>query len=194
MLRRLSPSLTCELLQVRQLDATVLSLKQHRQQSQSSLVKALEQENASLKQELEAQKELAKVLTNIFLNMPRVCQLQFFLHVVRVFQGCEAGPGHAELESLQQENEALRTQMARLSTQLLEVGHGGNFSLVFLLSLIILSVDILHIFLSQLSYSSPFLSRHFRLSWSAFCLRRPTGCRGDRIAEKIPTTCRYRAT
>ncbi|XP_027130775.1 ninein isoform X1 [Larimichthys crocea] len=79
---------------VRQLDATVLSLKQHRQQSQSSLVKALEQENSSLKQELEAQKELAK--------------------------GCEAGPGHAELESLQQENEALRTQMARLSTQLLE--------------------------------------------------------------------------
>lgn len=180
-------------MQVRQLDATVLSLKQHRQQSQSSLVKALEQENASLKQELEAQKELAKVLTNIFLNTPRVCQLQFFLHVVRVFQGCEAGPGHAELESLQQENEALRTQMARLSTQLLEVGF-GVFTNVFMLSLIILFVNILHIFLSQLSYSSPFLSRHFRLSWSAFCLRRPTGCRGDRIAEKIPTTCRYRAT
>lgn len=52
--------------QVRQLDATVLSLKQHKQQSQSSLVKALEQENASLKQELEAQKELTKVLTSIF--------------------------------------------------------------------------------------------------------------------------------
>uniref|UniRef100_A0A8C9Z5F7 Ninein (GSK3B interacting protein) n=1 Tax=Sander lucioperca TaxID=283035 RepID=A0A8C9Z5F7_SANLU len=46
---------------VRQLDATVLSLKQHKPQSQSSLVKALEQENASLKQELEAQKELTKV-------------------------------------------------------------------------------------------------------------------------------------
>lgn len=49
------------MLQVRQLDATILSLKQHKQQSQSSLVKALEQENASLKQELEAQKELTKV-------------------------------------------------------------------------------------------------------------------------------------
>ncbi|XP_028421086.1 ninein isoform X2 [Perca flavescens] len=80
--------------QVRQLDATVLSLKQHRPQSQSSLVKALEQENASLKQELEAQKELTK--------------------------GCEAGQGHTEVEGLQQENEALRAQMTRLSTQLLE--------------------------------------------------------------------------
>uniref|UniRef100_A0A671WEE2 Ninein n=1 Tax=Sparus aurata TaxID=8175 RepID=A0A671WEE2_SPAAU len=46
---------------VRQLDATVLSLKQHKQQSQASLVKALEQENASLKQELEAKKELTRV-------------------------------------------------------------------------------------------------------------------------------------
>ncbi|XP_031165690.1 ninein isoform X5 [Sander lucioperca] len=79
---------------VRQLDATVLSLKQHKPQSQSSLVKALEQENASLKQELEAQKELTK--------------------------GREAGQGHTELEGLQQENEALRAQMTRLSTQLLE--------------------------------------------------------------------------
>ncbi|XP_041810301.1 ninein isoform X2 [Chelmon rostratus] len=77
-----------------QLDATVQSLKQHKQQSQSSLVKALEQENASLKQELETQKELSK--------------------------GCEAGQGHSELERLQQENEALRTQMARLSAQLIE--------------------------------------------------------------------------
>uniref|UniRef100_A0A3Q3W902 EF-hand domain-containing protein n=1 Tax=Mola mola TaxID=94237 RepID=A0A3Q3W902_MOLML len=48
---------------VRQLDATILSLKQHKQQSKSSTVKALEQENASLKQELEAQKELNKVDT-----------------------------------------------------------------------------------------------------------------------------------
>ncbi|XP_034418498.1 ninein isoform X2 [Cyclopterus lumpus] len=78
---------------VRQLDAAVASLKQHKQ-TQSSLVKALEQENASLKQELEAQKDLTK--------------------------GREAGQGHAELEGLQQENERLRAQMARLSTQLLE--------------------------------------------------------------------------
>ncbi|XP_033498841.2 uncharacterized protein nin isoform X2 [Epinephelus lanceolatus] len=79
---------------VRQLDATIVSLKQHKQQSQSSLVKALEQENTSLRQELEAQKELTK--------------------------GCESGQGHTEPESLQQENDALKAQMARLSTQLLE--------------------------------------------------------------------------
>ncbi|KAL7380088.1 hypothetical protein ABVT39_011511 [Epinephelus coioides] len=79
---------------VHQLDATILSLKQHKQQSQSSLVKALEQENASLRQELEAQKELTK--------------------------GREPGQGHTEPESLQQENDALKAQMARLSTQLLE--------------------------------------------------------------------------
>uniref|UniRef100_UPI0037E8C34D ninein n=1 Tax=Semicossyphus pulcher TaxID=241346 RepID=UPI0037E8C34D len=80
---------------IRQLDATILSLKQHKHQSQSSvLVKALEQENASLKQELEAQRDHTK--------------------------GCEAGQGHADMETLQQENEALRAQMARLSTQLIE--------------------------------------------------------------------------
>ncbi|XP_034531065.1 ninein isoform X2 [Notolabrus celidotus] len=80
---------------IRQLDATILSLKQHKQQTQSSvLVKALEQENAALKEELEAQRDLNK--------------------------GCEAGQGRAEMESLQQENEALKAQMARLSTQLME--------------------------------------------------------------------------
>ncbi|XP_068195511.1 ninein isoform X2 [Antennarius striatus] len=76
---------------VRQLDATILSLTMHKQ---SSLVAALEQENVSLKQELEEQKELTK--------------------------GHEAGQGQAELESLQQENEALKDQMARLSAQLLD--------------------------------------------------------------------------
>ncbi|XP_068608338.1 ninein [Brachionichthys hirsutus] len=76
---------------VRQLDASILSLTEH---NPSSAVTALEQENASLRQELEEQKELAK--------------------------SCEAGQGKAELESLQQENEALKAQMARLSAQLLD--------------------------------------------------------------------------
>lgn len=56
--------------QVRQLDANISSLKQHKQ-SHTSLLKALEQENAtleqenvSLKQELGAQKEIAKVCTH----------------------------------------------------------------------------------------------------------------------------------
>lgn len=46
---------------VRQLDASVLALKQQRQQSQSSAATALELENAALKQELEAQKERSSV-------------------------------------------------------------------------------------------------------------------------------------
>uniref|UniRef100_A0AAQ4NS69 Ninein n=1 Tax=Gasterosteus aculeatus aculeatus TaxID=481459 RepID=A0AAQ4NS69_GASAC len=45
---------------VRQLDASLVSLKQHKH-IQASLVTALEQENALLKHELQAQKELAKV-------------------------------------------------------------------------------------------------------------------------------------
>ncbi len=58
------------------------------------------------------------------------CLLKFLLHVlcVCVFQGHEAGQGHTELESLQQENEVLKAQMARLSTQLLDVRRGTNFS------------------------------------------------------------------
>ncbi|XP_039459421.1 ninein isoform X2 [Oreochromis aureus] len=79
---------------VRQLDATILSLKQHKHQSQSSLMKALEQENFSLKKELEAQRELT--------------------------MGCEGGQRRTELESLQQENEALKAQLARLTAQLFE--------------------------------------------------------------------------
>lgn len=40
---------------------------------------------------------------------------------VCVCQGREAGQGHTQLEDLQQENEHLRAQLARVSTQLLEV-------------------------------------------------------------------------
>lgn len=78
---------------VRQLDATIVSLKQHKQ-NQSTLILDLEKENISLKQELEAQKEKTK--------------------------SREAGGGLTEMESLQQENEALKAQMCRLSTQLIE--------------------------------------------------------------------------
>uniref|UniRef100_A0A3Q3W8W2 EF-hand domain-containing protein n=1 Tax=Mola mola TaxID=94237 RepID=A0A3Q3W8W2_MOLML len=68
---------------VRQLDATILSLKQHKQQSKSSTVKALEQENASLKQELEAQKELNKVDTlfiHVFIFKSFVLSLEMLQH------------------------------------------------------------------------------------------------------------------
>uniref|UniRef100_A0A665TL56 Ninein (GSK3B interacting protein) n=1 Tax=Echeneis naucrates TaxID=173247 RepID=A0A665TL56_ECHNA len=95
---------------VRQLDATIVSLNQHKHLDQSSLVKALEQENTSLKQELEAQKEMTMVC---------VCV-------------CGYEAGHAQLESLQQENEALKAQMARMSAQLLEVHDTTVYSLLLL--------------------------------------------------------------
>uniref|UniRef100_A0A8D3AL30 Ninein n=1 Tax=Scophthalmus maximus TaxID=52904 RepID=A0A8D3AL30_SCOMX len=44
-----------------------------------------------------------------------------------------SGKGHTELENLQQENEALKAQMARLSTQLIEVCHDTNASPLTLL-------------------------------------------------------------
>lgn len=81
--------------QVRQLDATVLSLKQQKQQSQSSAAKALEAENAALRRELEAQKERSSV---------------------------RGGHGQEPLESLQQENQALKMQVSQLSSQLIDVG------------------------------------------------------------------------
>ncbi|XP_029685020.1 ninein isoform X1 [Takifugu rubripes] len=62
--------------------------------SQSPAAKALEQENAALKRELAAQKELSS--------------------------SCAGGQGHVRLESLQQENEALKAQMSRLSTHLID--------------------------------------------------------------------------
>uniref|UniRef100_A0A668AL06 Ninein (GSK3B interacting protein) n=1 Tax=Myripristis murdjan TaxID=586833 RepID=A0A668AL06_9TELE len=46
---------------IRQLEATILAQKQNKQQGQSCQVKALEQENAALKQELEAKNELTRV-------------------------------------------------------------------------------------------------------------------------------------
>lgn len=111
-------------MQVRQLDATILSLKQHKHQSQSSLMKALEQENFSLKKELEAQRELTMVCIDAADYNQRMFRLykvlKFLLHVLFI-QGCEGGQRRTELESLQQENEALKAQLTRLTTQLFEV-------------------------------------------------------------------------
>ncbi|XP_055087080.1 ninein isoform X2 [Periophthalmus magnuspinnatus] len=78
---------------IRQMDSTIVNLKQHKQ-SHSSMLLNLEQENIALKQELDAQKEKNKLR--------------------------EAGAGGTDMESILQENEALKTQMARLSTQLIE--------------------------------------------------------------------------
>ncbi|CAL9686628.1 unnamed protein product [Knipowitschia caucasica] len=77
----------------RQMDSTIVSLKQHKQ-NQSAMLLTLEQENLTLKEELEAQKEKNK--------------------------GREAGAAGPDTESILQENEALKSQMSRLSTQLIE--------------------------------------------------------------------------
>ncbi|XP_036065760.1 ninein isoform X2 [Oryzias melastigma] len=83
-----------ELLQARekihQLDGAVLTLSKHKPAGQTSALKALEQENAALKRELEVQREQAE-------------------------GGCSSA-----LEDLRLENEALKAQMSRLSSQLLE--------------------------------------------------------------------------
>lgn len=60
-------------LQVRQLDASILSLKQHQQQT--SAAKVLEQENAALKQELAAQKELSNVGTTRTPKLSPLCHI-----------------------------------------------------------------------------------------------------------------------
>ncbi|XP_016531795.1 ninein isoform X2 [Poecilia formosa] len=73
-----------------------------KQQSHSSFLKALEQENFFLKQELEPKAEL-----------PR---------------GCDAEQSHAELDSLLQENKSLKTQVARMSTHMesFHAQYGGH--------------------------------------------------------------------
>uniref|UniRef100_A0A3B4BBX2 EF-hand domain-containing protein n=1 Tax=Periophthalmus magnuspinnatus TaxID=409849 RepID=A0A3B4BBX2_9GOBI len=78
-----------------------LNLKQHKQ-SHSSMLLNLEQENIALKQELDAQKEKNKVRKCADLNRK--------LNIYKLYL------------SILMENEALKTQMARLSTQLIEVG------------------------------------------------------------------------
>uniref|UniRef100_A0A3B3UE00 Ninein (GSK3B interacting protein) n=1 Tax=Poecilia latipinna TaxID=48699 RepID=A0A3B3UE00_9TELE len=87
---------------IRQLDATILSLSKQKPQSHSSFLKALEQENFFLKQELEPKAEL-----------PR---------------GCDAEQSHAELDSLLQENKSLKTQVARMSTHMesFHAQYGGH--------------------------------------------------------------------
>lgn len=78
---------------VRQQDGAIVNLKQQKQTLSSAMLN-LEKENSHLKQELEEQKEKNK--------------------------GREAGAGAPDVESILQENEALKSQMARLSSQLIE--------------------------------------------------------------------------
>nr|XP_015206265.1 PREDICTED: ninein isoform X2 [Lepisosteus oculatus] len=88
----------------RQLESTILSLKQQKQQGQSSLVKAVEQEKLGVKRELDSvRKEL--LIANRKVS--------------------EQSESQREMESLRQENENLKARQARLETQLLEVQLGG---------------------------------------------------------------------
>ncbi|XP_035236079.1 ninein isoform X3 [Anguilla anguilla] len=83
----------------RQLETVVLSLKQQKQQGQSSLVKAVEQEKAGLKRELDSlRKELVSANRKV----------------------SEHGEVQRELENLRQENEGLKSRQTHLEAQLLE--------------------------------------------------------------------------
>ncbi|XP_058842507.1 ninein-like isoform X2 [Acipenser ruthenus] len=89
---------------IRQLEAMILTLKQQKQQGQSSLVKAVEQEKSSLKRELE------QLHRELLAANCRVSELS----------DCER-----DLESLKVENEALRSRQARLESQTLCEQLGG---------------------------------------------------------------------
>ncbi|KAJ8289695.1 hypothetical protein GJAV_G00004240 [Gymnothorax javanicus] len=89
----------------RQLESIVLSLKHQKQQSQSSLVKSVEQEKASLKRELDSlRKELLSANRKV---MDRA-------------QPLSRTSSERELEGMQHENEGLKKEQAHLEAQLLE--------------------------------------------------------------------------
>ncbi|XP_029586765.1 ninein isoform X2 [Salmo trutta] len=80
----------------RQLEAAILTVKQQKQQGQSSVVKTVEQEKTALKRELDIMHQELLSAQN------KVCEVQ------------------RELESLRQENEGLKTQQTQLQARLLE--------------------------------------------------------------------------
>ncbi|KAJ7988723.1 hypothetical protein DPEC_G00312180 [Dallia pectoralis] len=83
----------------RQLEATVLTLQQQKQQCQSAVVKTVEQEKTALKKELDRMhQELLSAKSKV----------------------CEDAEEHRELEGLRQENEGMKTQQAWLHAQLVE--------------------------------------------------------------------------
>ncbi|XP_028677895.2 ninein isoform X2 [Erpetoichthys calabaricus] len=84
---------------IRQLEAGVLSLKQHKQQNQSSLVKVLEQEKLALQRDLEQMhKELLAANRKL----------------------SDLSDSVQEVENLKMENENLRVMLSRMERELLE--------------------------------------------------------------------------
>nr|XP_006116363.1 ninein isoform X3 [Pelodiscus sinensis] len=90
---------------VRQLESVILSMKHQKHQSQSGIVKAIEQEKLSLKRECEQlQKELSSAHR-------KISQMNSLEH---------------ELGTINLENEGLRKKQVKLDEQLMEMLHGGS--------------------------------------------------------------------
>ncbi|XP_053098462.1 ninein isoform X3 [Hemicordylus capensis] len=90
---------------VRQVESSILSLKHQKHQSQSGVVKAIEQEKLSLKRECERlQKELASAHR-------KISQMNSLEH---------------ELETISLENEGLRKKQVKLEEQLMELLHSSS--------------------------------------------------------------------
>ncbi|XP_063040393.1 ninein isoform X1 [Engraulis encrasicolus] len=85
----------------RQLEASVVSLKQRQQQSQVGLLKVVEQEKASLRRELDALRNQLLISTT---NK----------------KACDHSDEHRQLDTLRQENAALKTRQSHLEAQLFE--------------------------------------------------------------------------
>ncbi|XP_064881979.1 LOW QUALITY PROTEIN: ninein-like [Oncorhynchus nerka] len=101
-LRQENERLTMELHHTREkLEAAILTVKQQRQQGQSSVGKTVEQEKTALKRELDVMHQELLSAQN------KVCEVQ------------------RELDSLRQENEGLKTQQAPLQAWLQEAQLGG---------------------------------------------------------------------
>ncbi|XP_038823517.1 ninein-like [Salvelinus namaycush] len=102
LLRQENERLTMELHHTREkLEAAILTVKQQKQQGQSSVGKTVEQEKTALKRELDGMHQELLSAQN------KVCEVQ------------------RELESLRQENEGLKTQQVPLQAWLLEAQLGG---------------------------------------------------------------------
>ncbi|XP_043371857.1 ninein isoform X13 [Dermochelys coriacea] len=90
---------------IRQLESAILSMKHQKHQSQSGIVKAIEQEKLSLKRECEQlQKELSSAHR-------RISQMNSLEH---------------ELETINLENEGLRKKQVKLDEQLMEMLHSSS--------------------------------------------------------------------
>ncbi|KAM4690528.1 ninein [Rhinophrynus dorsalis] len=90
---------------VRQLESTVISIKQQKHQNQSSMVKALEQEKTSLRRECD---QLQKELISANRKISQMSSLE------------------RDLETIKRENEVLRTKQGKYDDQVMEMLHSAS--------------------------------------------------------------------